>query len=173
MRFTVSHTTRSRRPGETPGADYHFINRVDFEAMIQAEKFVEWAEVHGQLYGTSWAELESSTQAGPTLILDVDIQGAEAIRKRLPECMSVFIMPPSIQELRRRLMRRETRWTDALEKRLNAAKAEMADHCRFDFIVVNDVLDDALSALTHIVLAIQHRTPRQMARVRRILGEEQ
>ncbi|MDY0296639.1 MAG: guanylate kinase [Acidobacteriota bacterium] len=171
MSFAVSHTTRARRPGETPGVDYHFVDAAEFAAMIKADAFVEWAEVHGERYGTSWAELRSSARESRSLILDVDVQGAEAIRTQLPEIMSVFIMPPSVHELKRRLMKRESQWTPSLEQRLKTALYEMSLHPRFDFIVINDILDNALEALIHITRAMEQRSQCQLARVKRILEE--
>lgn len=172
LHFTVSHTTRSRRPGETPGKDYHFVNHAEFDAMIAAKAFVEWADVHDERYGTSWSELKTPDKNDHTLILDVDIQGAEAVRKLMPASISVFIMPPSMQELRRRLMDRESQWTRSMEMRLETARHEISMYHRFDFIVFNDVLDNALNALIHIVNALELRTQRQMRRVRSILGEQ-
>ncbi|HDP95708.1 MAG TPA: guanylate kinase [Candidatus Aminicenantes bacterium] len=168
--FSVSHTTRKRRPGETPGVDYHFVNYAEFTAMIKAKAFVEWAAVHGERYGTSWSELRAVEKSDRTMILDVDIQGAEAVRKMMPASISVFIMPPSMQELRRRLMHRESQWTHTMEQRLETARHEMSLHHCFDFIVINDVLDNALDALVHIVNAMELRAQRQLSRVKRILG---
>jgi len=173
LRFTVSHTTRSRRPGETPGVDYHFVNHAEFQAMIEAGAFVEWADVHGERYGTGWSELKQPDRNDRTMILDVDVQGAESVRKLMPASISVFIMPPSLHELRRRLMDRESHWTRSLEARLETARREMSLHHSFDFIVINDVLDNALDALIHIVCAMELRTQRQLQRVRQILGEQE
>lgn len=172
LRFAISHTTRNRRPGETSGVDYHFVDKSEFLAMIDTHAFVEWAEVHDRYYGTSWAALKPPREDLGTMVLDLDVQGAESVRKRLPGSMSVFIMPPSMRELRRRLMDRESEWTDAMEKRLITAKREMACHGAFDFVVVNDVLENALTALIHIACAVRQLTPRQEERVKSILGEK-
>lgn len=172
LRFAISHTTRKRRPGETSGVDYHFVDKHEFKSMIDTRAFLEWARVHGQYYGTSWAALKPPGEEDGTLILDLDVQGAESVRERLPGSMSVFIMPPSLRELRRRLMDREPEWTDAMEKRLVAAKKEMSVHGAFDFVVVNDVLENALTALIHIACAVRQLTPLQSERVKAILGKK-
>lgn len=161
LAFSVSHTTRPRREGEENGRDYHFVNPAKFEEIRQADGFLEWAEVHGNFYGTGRQQIEDQLNNGLDVVLDIDVQGAEQIRKaNLPNARFVFIVPPSLEELARRLNGRGTDSTEVIELRLANARQEMKAVSQYDCIVVNDQLDRAIDMLRAIVLAERSRTQR-------------
>ena len=169
LRFSVSHTTRPPRPGERDGREYHFVDAARFEAMVRAGRFAEWALVHGQRYGTSWREIRERTSGGRTVLLDVDVQGARAIRRRFPEAVAVFIIPPTLAALKQRLRRRQRRLDDEARRRLAAALGELRAWRDYDYIVVNDKLEAALAELRCLVTAFRLRAGRSGGRVKRLL----
>ncbi|MGZ7065578.1 MAG: guanylate kinase [Candidatus Aminicenantales bacterium] len=154
--FSVSHTTRAPRPSETDGVDYHFVTPRAFERMIKARRFVEWARVHGHLYGTSKAELERKAKRGD-VILDIDVQGARQVRRKMPRAIQVFVMPPVFEELRRRLRRRKEDSPGDIARRLRNAAAEVRAYAGFDYVVVNDDLEKAVAGLKSVILASRLR----------------
>jgi len=156
LEFSVSHTTRAPRPSETDGVDYHFITPRTFERMIKARRFVEWARVHGHLYGTSKAGLEQKAKRGD-VILDIDVQGARQVRKRMPRAILVFVMPPVFEELRRRLRRRKEDSPEDIARRLRDAAAEVRAYTGFHYVIINDDLEDAAAGLKSVVLAARLR----------------
>ncbi|MGH7280303.1 MAG: guanylate kinase [Polyangiaceae bacterium] len=160
--FSVSHTTRTPRANEVDGRDYHFVDRGRFEAMASAGAFVEWAEVHGNLYGTSAQEVENAraTQGCGGILFDIDYQGARQIRAKLPEVVGVFILPPSMDELERRLRGRKSESEEAITRRFEAAKREIEHYALFDYVLVNDDLERAFATLQGIVLAERARRGR-------------
>jgi len=166
--FSVSHTTRSRREGEKEGRDYFFVTRKRFERMIAAGDFVEWAEVFGHLYGTSKEQIERALKAGRDVLLDIDVQGYEQVRKRLPEALSVFVMPPSFQELKRRLTHRHSDSPQVIGRRLAAARQEISHWPDYDYLVVNDHVGQATQALRAVVRAGRFRWQNQAERAREI-----
>jgi len=152
--FSVSHTTRPPRAGEVEGQDYYFVDRKTFEEMIRRGAFLEWAEVHGNLYGTSWEEVNQKLSSGQDLLLDIDVQGASQVRQKLgSQAIFVFIMPPSFEELERRLRGRGTEEESTVALRLARAREEMNYASWFDYVVVNDKLEQALEDLRAIVRA--------------------
>jgi guanylate kinase len=153
LAFSVSHTTRSRRKGEKEGRDYFFVTRRRFESMIAAGDFIEWAEVYGHLYGTSRAQIDKALAAGRDVLLDIDVQGHRQVRERLPEALSIFVMPPSFRELKRRLTDRHSDSPQAVERRLVAARQEISHWAEYDYLVVNDRLSLATQDLRAIVRA--------------------
>ena len=153
LRFSVSHTTRSPRVGEVNGKDYHFVDRKTFEALVAEDAFVEWAEVHGNLYGTSRAEIESARKTSGGILFDIDYQGARQIRAKLPEVIGIFILPPSMDELLRRLRGRASESEEVVQRRFNVAKREIEHYALFDYVLLNDGLDEAFARLEGIVLA--------------------
>jgi len=154
LRFSVSHTTRPRRGDEVDGVDYHFVDRAAFDELVERGRFAEWAEVHGNLYGTSLEELDRARQDGKTgLIFDIDHQGARQLRSKLPSAVSVFVLPPSLEELRTRLVARGTDAPVVVERRLGAAHEEIAHYAFFDYLLINDDLDAAKETLLAIVRA--------------------
>jgi guanylate kinase len=168
LAFSVSHTTRPRREGEKEGRDYFFVTRRRFERMIAAGEFVEWAEVFGHLYGTTKAQLERTLADGRDVLLDIDVQGHQQVRKRLPEALSVFILPPSFQELQRRLRDRHSDSPQVVERRLAAARQEISHWCEYDYLVVNDRIPRATQALRAIVQAARLRRQTQTGRAQEI-----
>lgn len=168
LRFSVSHTTRPPRPGEKDGREYFFVSLTCFQRMIAAGEFVEWAEVFGHYYGTSWRQLRAAQQAGKDVLLDIDVQGHRQVRRRLPEALSVFILPPAYRELERRLRRRHSDSREVIARRLAAARREIRRWTEYDYLVVNDRLPEAVRELRAVVLAAQVRRQTQASRVREI-----
>lgn len=162
--LSVSHTTRSMRPGEQDGVDYHFVAPGNFEELIAAGDFLEYAEVFGNFYGTSRSAVEAQLQQGEDVLLEIDWQGARQIREQLPENQSLFILPPSREALQQRLEARGQDSDEVISKRMLAARAEMVHFNEYDYLVVNDDFDVALSELRSIVLANRARTVRQAER---------
>ena len=157
LRHSVSSTTRIARPGEVEGRDYHFVSREDFLRMIEAGEFAEWAEVHGNLYGTSLQTLQKCREAGIDLILDIDCQGAAQLKEKQVAGVNIFILPPSYNELRARLEGRGSDSPDVIEQRLVNAEDEIRQAGWYDYIVVNDVFIRAVEDLKSIVIAERHR----------------
>lgn len=165
LRFSVSHTTRKPRPAEVDGKDYHFVDRATFEERARAGAFMEWAEVHGNLYGTSVAEIDAARNAPGCggIIFDIDYQGARQIRAKVPEVVGVFILPPSMPELLRRLRGRASETEEVVQRRFEVALREIEHYGFFDYVLVNDDLDRALETLRAIVLAERARRLRKAA----------
>lgn len=151
LRFSVSFTTRAPRAGERHGRDYFFVDRARFEAMIGAGELLEHAEVFGNYYGTGREQVEQHTRAGRNVLLDIDWQGARQVRAAMPESVLVFIMPPSLDELEQRLRGRATDSEEVIRRRLSEALADMLHWAEFDYLVINDRIDQALSALRAII----------------------
>jgi guanylate kinase len=171
MRFSVSHTTRRMRPGEVDGRDYHFVDDAAFDGMVARQEFVEWAHVHQNRYGTAVAEITAAQAAGRSLLFDVDFQGAAQIRRRHPGVTAIFLLPPSLRELRSRLRRRGTETPESLEVRFRNALHEIEAYPEFDYLVVNDDLDRATETLVGIVLAARARRERRAPEAERLLRE--
>lgn len=152
LRFSVSHTTRSPRSGERQDRDYHFVSRQQFEAMREGNIFLEWAEVHGNLYGTSRSAVEETLAEGVDVILDIDVQGARQVAAKI-ESVSIFIAPPSREELRRRLALRGTDTEQTIDLRLENAGKEMEAATAYRHVVVNDSLEEAVDMCRAVVLA--------------------
>jgi guanylate kinase len=151
LRFSVSYTTRPRRPTEQHGRDYFFVGRAEFERMVAAGEFLEHARVFDNCYGTARRQVEQALTAGQDLILEIDWQGAAQVRAALPECISIFILPPSRPELERRLRGRGTDAEEVIQRRLRDAASDMAHWPEFDHVVVNDRFDQALAELQDVV----------------------
>lgn len=151
LRFSISYTTRRQRPTEQHGRDYFFVDREEFERMVAAGEFLEHARVFDNHYGTSRRQVEESLSAGRDLILEIDWQGAAQIRRALPECISIFILPPSRAELERRLRGRGTDSDEVIQRRLRDAASDMTHWREFDHVVINDEFEQALEQLVAIV----------------------
>lgn len=161
MTLSVSVTTRERRPSEINGVHYHFISQQRFLSMRDGGELLEWAEVHGNYYGTPKAPVEEALKAGRDVLFDIDWQGAAQLREKMAaDVVSVFILPPSMTELRSRLTRRAEDAPDVIEKRLVNARREIAEWPNFDYVVVNDDLDAAFADLQAILRAERSRRPR-------------
>ncbi|MCC6647661.1 MAG: guanylate kinase [Polyangiaceae bacterium] len=161
LRFSVSHTTRPRRPHEVDGRDYHFIDRARFGEMTARHEFAEWAEVHGNRYGTSLAEIEAARATHRGVVFDIDYQGARQLRASLDGPVSVFVLPPSMAELERRLRSRGDEGEESVLRRLANARVEIEHYAIFDYTIVNDDLDRASEELGAIVDAERARTRRR------------
>jgi guanylate kinase len=164
LAFSVSCTTRPPRRGEKDGRDYFFVSRKRFERMIAAGEFIEWAEVFGHLYGTSEKQVRAAQKAGQDLLLDIDVQGHRQVRRRLPEAVSVFVLPPSFRELERRLRHRHSDSPEVIRGRLATARKEITHWPEYDYLVVNDRLPAATQALQEVVLAARFRRENQRER---------
>jgi guanylate kinase len=149
--YSVSFTTRPPRPGEVDGRDYNFVTEARFRDMIGAGDFLEWAEVYGRLYGTGRPWVEERLQAGRSVLADLDVKGAAAVRALMPEAVLVFMAPPSAGELRRRLSGRRTETVPELDRRLAEAKAEIEASRIYDFLLINDQLEETVKGLEEIV----------------------
>lgn len=173
--FSVSATTRPARAGEQPGVDYHFVSRDEFEAMIARGELLEWAEVHGELYGTPRANLERAERQGELLILDIDVQGAQQIVTAYPDTVTIFLLPPSLGALLERLRNRESEDEARLRQRLETAQRELARLDAFEYVVVNDRLEETVARVGSIIVAERQRRERQaeqLAALRRRLQED-
>jgi guanylate kinase len=158
--FSVSATTRGAREGERDGIDYTFVDRPTFEAMVERGELAEWADVHGDLYGTPTSELDRAAGRGEHVVLDIDVQGARLIRARVPEAVLVFILPPSVETLMVRLTGRGTEGAAQVARRLRSALEELAAAPEFDYVVVNDDLEGCLEAIRGIVRSEARRATR-------------
>ena len=157
IRESVSWTTRPRRKGEVNGAHYFFISKEEFEGKLQAGDFLEWAQVHAHCYGTAKETILKGLEKGESLLFDLDIQGCEAIKSAFPEAKVIFVEPPSLGELEKRLRGRKTETEDGIRLRLENAKKELAHKSNFDYLVLNDHLDRAYGKLKEVVQEILGR----------------
>lgn len=164
VRLSVSYTTRAPRAGEADGREYHFVDVEAFLALRERGEFVEWAEVHGNYYATSRVWLGEQIAAGDDILLEIDWQGAQQVRAAFPDAVGVFVLPPSMDELERRLRGRGTDSEAVIARRLLAARGEMRHVAEFDYAILNDVLPDALDDLVAVVRASRVRYANQRAR---------
>jgi guanylate kinase len=151
LQYSISYTTRSPRGDEQDGVEYRFISEAAFRKKIEAGELAEWAEVHGSLYGTSAIFLEETLAAGKDILFDIDVQGAKRLSDKYPEAVSVFVTTPNIEELKKRIMKRGTDSSEAVERRLKNAEAEMAQAHLYDHVVVNDDINETVSRLEAIL----------------------
>lgn len=170
IRVSVSHTTRAPRRGEENGKHYHFVSVPEFERMIEEGQFVEYAKVYGNYYGTSTQSLESLTRQGVDVILEIDTQGAEQIRRQLPQAYSIFIAPPSLATLEQRLNQRAADAPQVIAVRLAEARNEIEQARLFDYLVVNDDLTAAEAALLHIIKSQRFHLESQTPFLTELLG---
>ncbi len=180
--FSVSATTRAPRGGERDGVDYHFVGRDRFDEMVARGELAEWAEVHGEAYGTPRVELEQAAEKGEHVVLDIDVQGARQIRRSVPDALLVFVLPPSVRALVQRLTGRGTESGTQVARRLRTALEELRAVPEFDHVVVNDELEKCLAEIRGIVRAESRRTARartldkeveaMRAEIARILDDE-
>ena len=164
VRLSVSYTTRAPRTGEVNGQHYHFIDVPAFRALRDQGEFLEWAEVHNNYYGTSKRWLEEQTRASRDILLEIDWQGAQQVRKVFPKAVGVFILPPSVEELERRLRGRGTDSEDVIARRVLGARGEMRHVAEFDYVIINEDLPAALEDLVAVVRASRLRYANQEAR---------
>ncbi|KFA95211.1 guanylate kinase [Vibrio sp. ER1A] len=169
MKVSVSHTTRGMRPGEEDGVHYHFVEKTDFESLIEQGAFLEYAEVFGNYYGTSRLWIEETLEKGIDVFLDIDWQGARQIREQMPEAKSVFILPPSNSELERRLNVRGQDSDEVIAKRMSEAKSEMSHYNEYDYVIVNDDFDGALVDFKAILRAERLKQDKQTVKYKGML----
>ncbi|WP_018412216.1 guanylate kinase [Methyloversatilis thermotolerans] len=162
--LSISHTTRAPRPGELDGVAYHFVGMDTFEAMRDAGDFIEWAQVHGNCYGTSRRWLEDRLAAGHDVLLEIDWQGARQVRVKFPEAVGIFILPPSLDALAQRLTGRASDAQEVIERRLAAAREEIGHVHEFDFVIINNILEQALDEMVTVARAARLLTSSQLAR---------
>ncbi len=168
--LSISHTTRDRRPGEADGVHYHFVDHATFEEMIERDLFLEYARVFDNLYGTSREAVDPIIEAGTNIILDIDWQGARKVRARMPECVSVFILPPSRQALAQRLSDRGRDSADVIERRMRDAASEASHYGEYDWVVINDDFDQALAELRAILAGRPVSEPASSDRVKGLVA---
>lgn len=153
IELSVSCTTRQPRANEKHGTDYYFLKQDDFKKIVTDNGFAEWAQVHGNFYGTSKDSIENAFSRGKSLLLEIDVQGAKCLKQSYPsQCLTVFISPPSLEELERRLRHRKTESDETLQERMNNARKEMEESKFYDHVIVNSDLDRAYQELKHIVV---------------------
>lgn len=158
LRHSVSYTTRPRRPGEVNNRDYTFVNEKVFRNMVKKGEFVEWAKVHGHLYGTAKKRLEEMLNKGIDIILDIDTQGAGQIKKKYTDGIYIFILPPSMKILRERLKKRMCNSKEEIKKRLKRAVEEINDYKKYDYVIINDIFENALEELRAVISSEKIRT---------------
>lgn len=157
LKFSVSYTTRKPRKGEINGIHYTFIDEDEFRSMITDGEFIEWAQVHDNFYGTSKKRIEDMMDKGFDVLLDIDVQGARQIKEHFPDSILIFVLPPSMDELKKRLLNRMTDSEDVIKKRLKNAKEEIRGYKNYDYVIINDLFDDALKEMVAIVIAERAR----------------
>ena len=170
LKMSRSYTSRTARQGETDGVDYNFVTRERFEAMVGAGEFLEWADLFGNLYGTSAADTEQVLESGSDVVLVIDVQGARQVRRRGAETTAIFVMPPSFGVLEQRLRGRSKDSEEAIQRRLRVARQEVAAFAEYDFLVINDELAAAVDRLRSIVLAERARLNRMRAAAESIVA---
>lgn len=167
LAYSISHTTRKPREGEADGVHYHFEGRETFEKMIARDEFVEWARVYDDLYGTSFSGLDTQLASGVDVLLDIDVQGAANIREHYEDSILIFILPPSLEVLERRLKDRATDQADTIRKRMAKAQKEIAQCTWYDYIIINEDLGAAISEAHTVMLSYRYRASRRMESVAR------
>ena len=173
LRYSVSFTTRAPRQSEVHGREYFFVSRETFDEMVTAGEFLEWACVHGNFYGTSRRQIIEETGSGSDIILEVDVQGAASVRQLLMDSVSVFILPPSYEILKQRLIARGTDSPEEIEVRLRNAPEELEQYSAFDYVIINDEIDRAAGQLASIIYAERARCMRQEGLVREVIQKFQ
>ncbi len=168
--YSISHTSRPPRHSETNGVDYHFVSEAEFRRMIDEGAFVEWATVYDHLYGTSFEGLRSQTEKGMDVILDIDSQGAKNIRSFFRDSILIFILPPSLEALEQRLRARATDSADVIEGRYKKAVSDLKNCEWYDYLIINDDLEKAISDAGAIILADRNRNSRMLPIVKKMLG---
>jgi guanylate kinase len=169
LNLSISHTTRASRPGESDGTHYHFTSKERFLEMVGDGYFLEHAEVFGNYYGTSHTSINTQLEQGQDVLLEIDWQGAAQVRKILPHSIQIFIIPPSIAALRERLSNRNQDTDQVIQTRLDGAVEEIRQHVNFDYLIVNDVFEDALTDLQSIVRSARLRETQQIVRQQELL----
>ena|SRR2546427_8981062 len=170
LKFSVSYTTRRPRQGEQNAVDYFFTDRAKFLSMVETGEFLEWAEFNGELYGTARSFVLDQLESGRDVILDIDVQGARQVKSRIHDATAIFILPPSFAELERRLKARMLEPDDVIRRRLEIAKGEIQFYRDYDYVIINDILDNSILLLESIVRSGTAAPGRQQARVEEIIA---
>jgi len=173
INLSVSYTTRNPRPGERDGKDYHFVSRETFTEMTKRGDFLESAEVYGNLYGTSQKWISQEIAKGQDILLEIDWQGAAQVRKLFPECVSIFILPPSLEALEQRLKGRGKDNAEVIAKRMAAVREDVSHVAEFDYVIINDNLNEALRELNAVTLSARLRGARQLSRHQALINQLQ
>jgi len=153
LQYSISYTTRPPRSGEVPGKDYFFVAESEFEQMVQRDEFAEWAKVHNNLYGTHAGFLKRTMAGGKDVLLDVDVQGAQLLKKRFPEGIFIFVLPPSMNTLMERLRDRKSDTPEEIDRRFRVARMEIQNYSDYDYIIINDEIKKAVRELESIILS--------------------
>lgn len=171
IKLSISATTRPSRPSEVNGKDYYFISRDEFLSMVARNEMLESAEYCGNFYGTPKAPIESWILEGKSVILKIEVQGGAQIKEKCPDCISIFILPPSLEELEHRLRCRATENEESILKRVEAARREILEAKKYDYVVVNDTVESAVEQINQIICAEKHRTNRDHNLIERVLNQ--
>lgn len=169
IRLSVSHTTRQQRPGELHGQDYFFVSVADFRSLLEENAFLEYAQVFDNYYGTARSSVEQQLRNGLDVVLEIDWQGAQQVRQLMPDSLSIFILPPSLEILEQRLRNRAQDSEETIRRRMRDAVTEMSHYREYDYLIVNDDFERALRQLSHIVFANRLRLERQQTLLRPLL----
>jgi len=167
--YSVSFTTRQIRDGEEDGVHYNFVSHRDFENLIEQGEFLEYAKVHGNYYGTSKTQVEREISAGRDIILEIDVQGADLVRAKAPDAVGIFILPPSFEVLRERLIARQTESDAELKLRLKNSRDEVREYAKFDYVIINDQVEKAVNELQSVIYGERCKLERQTEAVEQIL----
>ena len=170
LEFSISHTTRAPRGQEKDGVDYHFVSEAEFKKLIAEDKFLEWAEVHGNYYGSSLEAARKQLSAGSDVLFDIDIQGGYQIKEKMPDALLIFIVPPSMTVLEQRLRGRASDAEDVIQKRLEAAREEIEGAVRYSHWIINDDLEHALDTFSSVVVAGRVEQTDKQAMMNQVLG---
>jgi len=157
LNFSVSYTTRPPRKGEEIDKDYHFVSSETFKTMVDNGEFAEWAEIYGHLYGTARTTVEQALDKSLDLLFDIDCQGAQQLKKKYPHGISIFLLPPSISELEKRLRNRNTDAPEIIQKRIDKSRKEISQAKKYNYIIINDVFAETLQVLRSIIISEKHR----------------
>ena len=168
--YSISATTRAPRPGETDGKEYYFISRDEFEAWIADGKFLEFADVYGNFYGTPLNKIEERLNRGEDILLEIDVQGALNVKRKCPDGIYIFLLPPSLEELKRRIEGRGTETAESLQRRLDNAIAEIKIGREYDYVVVNDTVDNAVAQIKSILVSERCKVERNLDKFQLIRG---
>ena len=169
LAYSISYTTRPPRYGESEGKDYHFVSEDSFFAMREAGAFLEWAFVHGNYYGTSVNQLEKQLKENGDVLLEIDVQGARQVKAHFPQACFIFVLPPDRETLEKRLLERGTEQGEDIEARLENAMGELLEASWYDYLIINDVLEEAAEALKAVILAARYRRQAVLPKVRSLL----
>ena len=173
IRLSISYTTRDPRPGERNGKDYHFVDRETFLAMVKRGEFMESAEVYGNFYGTSQTWISQENAKGNDVLLEIDWQGAAQVRRIFPDCISIFILPPSLEALEQRLKGRGKDKAEVIDKRMAAVREDVAHVAEFDYVIINDNLNVALRELNAVILSAKLAGTKQLSRYQELINQLQ